>query len=367
MKLRAPSFWTDETPSWKARFFAPFSAVTLWGAHRRASRVPVELPVPVLCCGGISVGGSGKTPLALDMVARLKARGLNPHVLTRGYGGRLRALRHGIAVTADHSGRDVGDEALLHARLAPTWAGRKRLENAWRAVAAGADCLVLDDGFQDRGLHVDAALLTVDGATGLGNGRLLPAGPLRERAASALARAHAVVVTGRPAPGLLGKLAAMAPASLPFHQVRYEPLPGDVQALSRHSLIAFAGLARPEKFFETLTEAGLETVRTVAFADHHLYSWAELQVLSRLGRPVGTALVTTTKDAARLPPTFKDNVHVLRTELRWDAPTTPEKLLDGFLERAHQRLQGQQATQTTPEAPQARPASMEPLLTMTKP
>ncbi|MFT8807664.1 tetraacyldisaccharide 4'-kinase [Gluconobacter sp.] len=321
MKRRPPRFWLRPTRSVTARLLRPFSLIATTLTRRRLRQPTFHASVPVLCCGNITTGGTGKTPLALDLVQRLRDRGHHPHILSRGHGGRERGP---IAVNPAHStARDVGDEPLLLAQAAPTWIGADRAETARLAIGQGADCLVMDDGFQNPTLHKDVSILVVDGATGFGNGCVLPAGPLREPPADALARAQAVVVIGDDRHNLLPTF----PPHLLRAQARLVPGP-EIRALQGRRIVAFAGIGRPEKFFDMLRDAGVAPIRALPFPDHHFYTPRDIQRLEALSRESGTTLVTTTKDAVKLPFPFRSQVKVVSVELLWGDPTAPERLLD---------------------------------------
>ncbi|MCX5615834.1 tetraacyldisaccharide 4'-kinase [Bombella sp. TMW 2.2559] len=324
MKLTAPSFWQTPTPTMLSNLLLPFSRVTGYVGRRRQSQPSLKLPVPVLCCGNITVGGTGKTPLVLHLLQQLIKRGRTPHAITRGYGGLSR--KTGLIRPDQDRAIDVGDETILLAHLAPTWRGPDRRANALQAIAAGADCLILDDGLQDPALHKDLAILTVDGPVGLGNQRLLPAGPLRESLADALPRLHAVAILGEDQQ----HIAAQLPPDIPLLKGSLSPGPG-IRKLRGHQIIAFAGIGRPQKFFSTLQEAGLTLLRTLTFPDHHIYSDRELRQLAQLAHAPDTKLVTTEKDYIKLPPIFQNFVVSLDVEPRWVNPALVNSLLDRFL------------------------------------
>ncbi|AQS87267.1 tetraacyldisaccharide 4'-kinase [Neoasaia chiangmaiensis NBRC 101099] len=322
MRINPPEFWTQDRTSLRARLLTPLSSITqgigLWRARRAA---PVLAGVPVLCCGNLTMGGAGKTTLALDLGRRLKAQGHRPHFLTRGYGGTTRGPLRVDGIL--HDAETVGDEPLLLAQVAPTWVGRDRAATAQEAVAAGADCLILDDGLQNHTLHQDMRIVTVDGATGFGNGKLFPAGPLREPVAAGLSRADAIVMIGRDDTRLRDNL----PAQIPYAVARLVPGP-EIRRLQGRRVIAFAGIARPTKFFDTLTEAGIQPLRCLSFPDHHRYGERDLKRLARLRLQEGVTLVTTAKDAVKLPAWLRQQVTVINIELLWSDPGAPEELLN---------------------------------------
>ncbi len=299
------------------RLLAPLSVLTAGITARRVARPGWRAPVPVICCGNATVGGAGKTTLALDLARRLVGRGVAVHCLTRGYGGRVgTVLRVKPGV---HPASLVGDEPLLLAAEAPTWVGRDRAAAARAAVAAGAAALVMDDGLQNPGLAKDLAFLVVDGAAGFGNGRLLPAGPLREPVVAAAARCRAAVLIGEDRAGTLARL----PPGL--HVVRATLVAEEGFAGRR--VLAFAGIGRPGKLAETLAAAGAEVAGLRPFPDHHAYAPAELDAVLAEAATLGAEPVTTPKDAVRLPPGYRERVQVSGVKLVW----RDEAVLDGLL------------------------------------
>jgi tetraacyldisaccharide 4'-kinase len=323
--LRAPAFWSakaeaDGIAPWLLR---PFSAWVTALTARRVRRQGWRAPVPVICCGNATVGGAGKTTLALDLGRRLIMRRRAVHFLARGYRGSVRGPHR---VTAADDAAAVGDEALLLAAVAPTWVGADRAASAREAVANGADVLILDDGLQNPTLVKDLSLLVIDGGFGFGNGRVLPAGPLREPPVAAAARCEAAVLIGSDE---TGALAAM-PASLPVLRAALAPGP-ELAALAGRAVVAFAGIARPEKFFATLTTAGAELVAHRKFPDHHRFSAATLNDLRQEAARLHALLVTTPKDAARLAPGQRNDVLAAGVILAWENPAVIERWLDHAL------------------------------------
>lgn len=330
--MKAPRFWY-RPPGLAAALLAPLG--TLYGAAgrwRRAWATPWPAPVPVICIGNLVAGGAGKTPVAIAVARRLAASGRVPHFLTRGHGGRLAGpVRVDPAM---HDAGAVGDEPLLLAAYAPTWVARDRVAGAQAAVAAGAGVVVMDDGFQNPYLRQDLALLVVDGEVGLGNGRLIPAGPLRETAADGLARAGALVVMGADRLGIGERLAARpgvpgasaAAAPLPLLHGRLVP-DGAAERLRGATALAFAGIARPDKVFATLERLGVRLAGRVAFPDHHRFSPDELMRLAEAASSAGATLVTTAKDHARLPAAARAMVEVVGVEVEWADPDALDRVL----------------------------------------
>lgn len=325
MRLRPPAFWQSSKPTLVARGLSPVSILVAGLTAKRVARPGWQSPIPVICCGNVVVGGSGKTTLALDLGRRLLAGGLRVHFLSRGYGGSAKGVHR---VRYENPATLVGDEALLLAALAPTWVGSDRAASARSAVEAGAEVLVLDDGLQNPTLHKDLSLLVVDGSAGFGNGLVLPAGPLRESVQAGAARCHAAVLIGDDRKDAAAKLAVTLPV------LRARPiLDAEVASLRRQPVVAFAGLARPEKFFAALEDAGVTIAERVPFGDHHPYSAGDLRRVLRIATARGAVAVTTPKDAARLSAEQRERVRVIGVSLEWDNPGLIEALLDQLIAR----------------------------------
>lgn len=327
--MRAPDFWYDRKPGVVACALAPFGRMYGAGTARRLARGrPVDPGVPVVCVGNLTAGGSGKTPVVQDVSRRLAALGAAPHVISRGYGGKVSGP-HRVDPDADTMAQ-VGDEPLMLAAGVPVWVGGDRPAMAAAAVGAGAGSLVMDDGFQDPSLGKSLSLLVGDGHYGFGNGLMIPAGPLREPPAAGLARADALVVVGKDAWGLAQAARDHGHGDLPVLACR--PQPGsEIDALKAGGpLYAFAGIAHPRKFFRTLEEGGCELAGRVAFSDHYPYSDADLEELRRKAAAADARLVTTEKDYARLAPSARHGIEVLTITLHWDDEAALGRLLAGI-------------------------------------
>lgn len=329
MRLRIPRLWRERAPgAWRCAALAlsPLSfAVEQAGFLRHDFARPCRAGVPVVCVGNLTVGGAGKTPVALDLALRFERAGRKVHFLTRGYGGRL-----GGPLAVDPSRHDfaaVGDEALLLARVAPTWISRNRPAGAKAALKAGAELIVMDDGFQNPSLYKDLSLVVIDGATGFGNGLVVPAGPLRETPEEGLLRADAIVLLGEDE---TGALARCQDPELPLLAAELVPAPGQ-EGLAGAAVVAFAGIGSPEKFFRTLERMGCRVVARHAFPDHHPYTAAEIASLLGEAEAKGAHAVTTEKDAVRLPPQFLDAIAVLKARVAWQDEALLESVLQSVL------------------------------------
>jgi len=313
--MRAPDFWRHR--GLPAALLAPLGA--LYGvsvALKAKLAKPFDPGLPVICVGNLTAGGSGKTPAAIAIADRLRAKGHKPFFLTRGYGGS----EQGPAMaTRAHSAAQMGDEALLLARAAPTIVARDRAAGARLAKEKGATVLVMDDGHQNFTLRKSLSLVVVDAETGFGNGFQIPAGPLREPVAQGLARTDAVILMGDGAPDL----GAFAGPVLRAH------LQVDGEAFAGKPVFAFAGIGRPEKFVASLETSGAEVVGSCFFDDHHPYTEDEIVELRAIA---GEAqLVTTEKDFVRLTVAQREGIRLLKAAARFDDPAALDGLLDSAM------------------------------------
>lgn len=312
--MRPPGFWQAGSNHPMARLLAPLG--TLYGAAgaRRMDRHGERAPCPVICLGNFTLGGAGKTPSALAVAAILRQMGETPVFLSRGYGGRLAGPAR-VDTTA-HSATEVGDEPLLLARAAQAVIARDRLAGAALCRSLGATAIVMDDGLQNPSLVKDLSFAVVDAAAGFGNGRAFPAGPLRVPLDRQWPHVAGVILVGQGAAG--EAVAAQAGArGLPVHRARLVPQRTD---LAGRRWLAFAGIGRPEKFFATLRDQGAMLVATHAFPDHHSYRASEWAALGAEADRLGARLITTEKDAMRLPPDVRASIAVLPVMLTFAQP-----------------------------------------------
>lgn len=307
MPLKTPKFWHSD--NFLARALLPLSWLYGYGYRlKQQFQKPYTSTLPVLCVGGVVAGGSGKTPVLQALLKLIMEHKIyeRPVILTRGYGGILRGLV--VVDPSVHTAKDVGDEAMIHAQYANVIVAKNRADGAMLAEMMGADILLMDDGLQNTSLHKDISFLVINSHQSLGNGFLLPAGPLREPLQDALEKCEAVIETG----GGHG-----------FDNA----LKTSMSVISSHnkdiSYFGFAGLGHPEKFKQTLIDNGFKLAGFKEFSDHHPYTESDIKKLLHLA---GThRLITTQKDAMRIPAQYQTMIDVLMIELSFD---NPEKILE---------------------------------------
>lgn len=344
----APPFWWRK-PGWQAILLWPISYVYGRVSSARMAQAPVfEPPVPVICVGNFIVGGAGKTPTVQLIVRHLKRAGYKPGILTRGYGG---AISNPVLVdTQRNNARDVGDEALLHASLATTAVSSDRPAGAKLLLEHGCDIIIMDDGFQNPSLHKDVSIAVVDAKRGLGNGFTHPSGPMRVPFKNQLIHADVILVIGD---GERGDQIVRKAAKAGKYIFRADVCPVNASRFARRRVLAFSGIADPQKFFTSLANTGANIVEKMPFGDHHVFTEEECADIVKRATAQELMLVTTEKDQKRLigmgqaRATLASMSEVLKIALAPDNPGMCEWLTETAFKRADRRkIAGKQGMST---------------------
>lgn len=329
--MKAPEFWyrdvVDAGPL--STLLIPAGAVWSTVTRMRIARAkPLQLDIPVICVGNLTAGGSGKTPIVAELAGIAREQGLQPHILMRGYGGKIKGPER--VDPAKHGFKDVGDEALVLAASAPVWVSCDRAAGAQAARAAGARMIIMDDGFQNPDLHKDLSLIVVDGESGFGNGRIIPAGPLRESVETGIKRADAIIIMGPDRHNIAEKFGETLPV------IRAETEPSCTTSLWGRETVAFAGIGRPGKFRTSLEWLGANISGFFPFPDHHVYSQKDFDALKAQATEYQAALVTTRKDFVRLPPEMQELVDIVDIDIRWSGADDMPHLLEPLFRNARE-------------------------------
>jgi tetraacyldisaccharide 4'-kinase len=338
MVSEAPPFWWTKA-DWRAYALWPVSQLYGLVAGRRMRRGRrMQVPVPVICVGNFTVGGAGKTPTAIALARAAKARGLKPGFLSRGYGGSLDVTT--VVDPHHHRARAVGDEPLLLAREALTVISRKRIHGARKLVEEGADLIIMDDGFQSAQMTFDYALLVVDTRRGIGNGHLVPGGPVRAPLGEQIRQANALLAIGdgNAADRLIRQAARAGKA---IHTATLATV--DVDDLEGEVVMAWSGIADNEKFFRTVNATGAHLYVTRSFPDHHYLSDDEVEEILDHAEGLGYRIVTTAKDSVRLAgghgrsQELVEKSRVIEVEIRFDNPKGADAIIDAAIASARRR------------------------------
>ena len=310
--MKTPDFWAANQGGVKAVFAMPISLVYKYFSEKRARQMPSwKAPIPVICIGNLTLGGAGKTPTAQALGRLIKDKlSKNPIYLSRGYGGTIQKT----VILTDESADEAGDEPLLLKQVAPVCISPDRTKGAKVCAENHYDVIIMDDGFQNPTLYKDLNILVIEGAYGLGNQHIFPAGPLRESLENALKRTDCVLIIGDDLHKISDQILTLKPDQLIVFASQ--------NARSGHELagqpvLAFAGLARPEKFFETLNGLGARIVKKISYPDHYAYKTNDLEDLVEQSVQLGLKLVCTEKDWVKLPSEFQKKVSVVKIELLW--------------------------------------------------
>lgn len=315
--MKTPAFWSN--CNLISTLLAPLGCLYAFATKLNISAHPSrKVNIPVICIGNLTAGGTGKTPTAASLASLLQTDGKKPFFVSRGYGGKLQNV---VVNTNKHSPQEVGDEPLILARQAPAVVSPNRYEGALTAIQNGAELIIMDDGFQNPHLHKDLSFLVFDGGFGYGNGKCIPAGPLRENLQDGLKRADAILIIGDDRHNLARQF------DLPVFTGKITPIQ---PIFPERKAIAFAGIGRPEKFYQSLRELNFELLQTYDFPDHHFYTDKELKELIEAADKKQAVLITTAKDYVKIPLALRKHFKVLEITIDWQKP---QELKEFILQR----------------------------------
>ena len=318
--MKAPQFWYEPN-TWKAKFLYPlgyfYNLLTLL---RGKLAKPQSYSCLTICIGNLNVGGTGKTPTTIALAQHFLKKGLQVHVVSRGYKGKFQGTF--LVDPQKHKSDEVGDEPLLMSEFTSVWVSNKRKNGIAAAENAGAQIVLLDDGFQDPSFHKDFSLIVVDGEKGFGNKKCMPAGPLRENIVQGFKRADALVIVGQ----RIYKFDTF-PTHLKIIHSTLKPIETGMN-WKEGKYLAFAGIADPSKFFKTLRSLGANLIDCVALGDHQKLDGQVLKRLERKANSAHAQLVTTEKDAVRLSNTFRKKVLSLPVRIEFDDKNELENLFN---------------------------------------
>lgn len=300
-----------------------------------------RIDIPVLCVGNLTVGGAGKTPVAITLARQARRSRLKPGFLSRGYGGGISTPR--LVDPNKDTVWQGGDEPLLLARHAPTATAANRYDGARLLMGEGCDFAIMDDGFQSARLHYDYGLIVVDTERGIGNGHVIPGGPMRAPLIAQIRRANALLRLGT-GNGADDVVRSASRAAKPVYFATTRVLRKRQYAGKR--VLAFAGIGNPQKFFDTLADIGAEIVATHPFPDHYRFSDEDLELLMMRADEDNLELVTTAKDAVRLTNGTQTarkllkRLHVLEIETVFEPKEIAERIVNETLTNFRRRQYG---------------------------
>lgn len=318
--MKTPKYW--QSNSFTSKILSPLGFLYgLMTQLRLKLKSPHKVSIPVVCIGNITAGGTGKTPVSISIAKLLATEMYHPFFVSRGYGGKLQDV---IVNNKKHTAKDVGDEPLLLSKQAPVVVNANRYAAAQKAVEQGADIIIMDDGFQNPSLHKDLSFLVFDGNYGIGNGKIIPSGPLRETLENGIKRADAIIILGKDKHDLAKR------CGLPAFFGHTEAVQ---TTINNQDVVAFAGIGHPQKFYHTLKQQGFNVVKTIDFPDHHFYTREELENIINEAKKLNAQIYTTSKDFVKIPPLYSQDINVLEVAVVWD---NPEELISFIKQKTKQ-------------------------------
>ena len=323
--LKAPKFWYQKKDTYLSTLLYPFSLLFRFGTRIRYIISNKKMsPLPIICVGNIVVGGAGKTPVALKIGKLLIKAGYKPHFISKGYAG---LIKKSTLVQTWHSAKSVGDESILLSKVAPTWIGLDRIYSSVLAKKEGADCLIMDDGFQNPTIEKDFSIIVINADQEFGNKRVIPSGPLRESIRRGLSRTNLIISIGN----ISEELKKSIPSNIPIISSKFE-IKKESRSFKGQNIIAFAGIAYPEKFFKSLEDQGSKIVKQISYPDHYIYTENDILSLAETANSTKSILVSTQKDYVRIPKTYRSLVNTLEGEITFNNQELLIEILSNIIE-----------------------------------
>jgi len=309
--FKAPKFWYLKKDTYLSNSLYPFSLLFRLGTKLRnilSQKKKSELPI--ICIGNIVVGGAGKTPVSLKIGKMLRLAGYSPHFVSKGYSG---IEKNNTLIQKWHSPKSVGDESILLSEVAPTWIGIDRNKSFHLAKEKGADCIIMDDGFQNPTIQKDFSIIVINEEQEFGNKRVMPSGPLRESITRGLSRTNLIVIIGRISEEIQTKI----PSHIPIINSAFV-ISNENKIFKGQKITAFAGIAYPDKFFNSLRKQGAKIVKEIIYPDHHIFNENDLLNLAEIANKTQSILVTTKKDYVRIPKSYRTLINTLEGEITFE-------------------------------------------------
>jgi tetraacyldisaccharide 4'-kinase len=323
--LKAPKFWYVKKDTFFSRILFPLSLIFRLGTKiRNVISYSHSFSIPIICVGNIVVGGAGKTPVSLKIGKILKKAGYKPHFISKGYAGIIKTT---TLVESWHSPQSVGDESLMLSEVAPTWIGIKRNRSIQLAKEHGGDCIIMDDGFQNPTIYKDFSIIVINSSQEFGNKRVMPSGPLRESIRRGLSRTNLIIVIGK----VTDYLKKTIPENIPVISANFN-INNENKIFKGQKITAFAGIAYPEKFFNSLREQGAKIVKEVTFPDHHIFDENDLLSLAEIANKTQSILVSTQKDFVRIPKSYRSLINTLEGEIVFENEELLKEIITNVIE-----------------------------------
>ena len=323
--LKAPKFWYKNKDTYLSNTLYPLSLIFRLGTKiRNIISIQKSANLPIICIGNIVVGGAGKTPVALKIGKMLKKGGYNPHFVSKGYGG---FEKNNTLIQSWHSPKSVGDESLLLSEVSPTWIGLDRNESFKLAKNKGADCIIMDDGFQNPTLQKDYSIIVINSEQGFGNKRVMPSGPLRESITRGISRTNLVITIGE----INEEVKSKIPNNIPIIKSEFK-INNEQKIFKGKKITAFAGIAFPEKFFNSLRNQRAKVIKEITYPDHHIFEENDLLSLAEIANKNQSILVTTKKDYIRIPKSYRSLVNTLDGEIEFEDEKLIFEILTNVIE-----------------------------------